>query len=257
MFRRTKIARLLLHRHSTDDSRSGHDPARTPASVPRLRSRARRRRLVLLCRVATSRHVHRRARGARGRARRVSTRCGQHRQQLRREAAGKLKGRRASGGTPGSRSQRDLLGVHRSGYRPAFERTLHIFCCLPTFALRRTGSGERSSIGCHARLFRRGGNGLPVMLDCRHPAGWHPLLVLTVEDTLAQAREEIADHPDLPRLVADGCARVADKWNPTTMSCGKRDVGRSVSPRPRPRMRASRSLRLMTSTIPTSDRRRG
>ena len=52
------------------------------------------------------------------------------------------------------------------------------------------------------------------MLDCRHPAGWHPLLVLTVEDTLEQAREEIADHPDLPRLVADGCARVGDKWEP-------------------------------------------
>jgi hypothetical protein len=46
-----------------------------------------------------------------------------------------------------------------------------------------------------------------LMLDCRYPAGWHPLLVLTVEDTLEQAREEIADHPDLPRLVADGCAR--------------------------------------------------
>jgi hypothetical protein len=28
-----------------------------------------------------------------------------------------------------------------------------------------------------------------LMLDCRHPAGWHPLLVLTVEDTLEQARE--------------------------------------------------------------------
>ena len=50
------------------------------------------------------------------------------------------------------------------------------------------------------------------MLDCRYPAGWHPLLVLTVEDTLEQAREDLADHPDLPRLVADGCARVADKW---------------------------------------------
>jgi hypothetical protein len=51
-----------------------------------------------------------------------------------------------------------------------------------------------------------------VMLDCRHPAGWHPLLVLTVEDTLEQAREVIADHPDLPRLIADGCAHVGDKW---------------------------------------------
>jgi hypothetical protein len=53
-----------------------------------------------------------------------------------------------------------------------------------------------------------------LMLDCRHPAGWHPLLVLTVEDALEQAREEIADHPDLARLVADGCARVGDKWEP-------------------------------------------
>jgi hypothetical protein len=50
------------------------------------------------------------------------------------------------------------------------------------------------------------------MLDCRSPAGWYPLLVLTVEDTLEQAREDFADHPDLPRLIADGCARVADKW---------------------------------------------
>jgi hypothetical protein len=51
-----------------------------------------------------------------------------------------------------------------------------------------------------------------IMLDCRFPAGWHPLLVLTVEDTLKQAREELADHPELPRLIADGCARVGDKW---------------------------------------------
>jgi hypothetical protein len=53
-----------------------------------------------------------------------------------------------------------------------------------------------------------------LMLDCRYPAGWHPLLVLTVQDTLEQARQEIADHPDLPRLGADGCARVGDKWEP-------------------------------------------
>jgi hypothetical protein len=46
-----------------------------------------------------------------------------------------------------------------------------------------------------------------IMLDCYYPAGWHPLLVLTAEDTLEQARETFADHPDLPRLIADGCAR--------------------------------------------------
>jgi hypothetical protein len=38
-----------------------------------------------------------------------------------------------------------------------------------------------------------------IILNCRGPAGWHPLLVLTVEDTLEQAREEFADHPELPR----------------------------------------------------------
>jgi len=51
-----------------------------------------------------------------------------------------------------------------------------------------------------------------IMLDCRYAAGWHPLLVLTVADTLEQARETFADHPELPRLIADGCARVGDKW---------------------------------------------
>ena len=51
-------------------------------------------------------------------------------------------------------------------------------------------------------------------LDYRYPAGWHPLLVLTVEDTLEQAREDLSEHPDLPRLIADGCARVGDKWEP-------------------------------------------
>ena len=51
-----------------------------------------------------------------------------------------------------------------------------------------------------------------MMLDCRFPAGWHPLLVLTVDDTIEQAREDVADHPDLPRLIADGCARVGTKW---------------------------------------------
>lgn len=51
-----------------------------------------------------------------------------------------------------------------------------------------------------------------IMLDCRHAAGWYPLLVLTVEDTLEQAQELFVDHPELPRLIADGCARVGDKW---------------------------------------------
>ena len=52
------------------------------------------------------------------------------------------------------------------------------------------------------------------MRECRDSAGCYPLLMLTVEDTLEQARHDLADHPDLPRLIADGCARVAYKWEP-------------------------------------------
>lgn len=51
-----------------------------------------------------------------------------------------------------------------------------------------------------------------IFLDCRYPAGWHPLLILSVEDTLEQALETFADHPELGRLIADGCARVGHKW---------------------------------------------
>jgi hypothetical protein len=54
-----------------------------------------------------------------------------------------------------------------------------------------------------------------IMVDCRQPAGWHLLLVLAVEDTLELARETFADHPELPRLIADGCARVDHKWEST------------------------------------------
>ena len=53
-----------------------------------------------------------------------------------------------------------------------------------------------------------------IMLDCRHAAGWYPLLILTVEDTLQEARETFVDHPELPRLIADGCVGVAHKWEP-------------------------------------------
>lgn len=76
----------------------------------------------------------------------------------------------------------------------------------------------RTRLAQGRRAWRYATNRLPadeaqrIMLDCRDPAGWHPLLVLTVEDTLEQAREDLADHPDLPRLIADGCARVGDKW---------------------------------------------
>jgi hypothetical protein len=52
-----------------------------------------------------------------------------------------------------------------------------------------------------------------IMLDCRGAAGWHPLTILSVEDTLARAREIFADHPALPELIAWACARVEQKWS--------------------------------------------
>jgi len=51
-----------------------------------------------------------------------------------------------------------------------------------------------------------------IILDCRGSTGWHPLLILKVEDTLEQAREEFVDHPVLPRLIADACFHVGDGW---------------------------------------------
>lgn len=51
-----------------------------------------------------------------------------------------------------------------------------------------------------------------VLLDCYRPAGWHPLLTLTVDDTLDEARARFGDHPELRRLIADACERVAYKW---------------------------------------------
>jgi hypothetical protein len=97
-----------------------------------------------------------------------------------------------------------------------------IRCRTPAVAswVRRHGYRCGVSLGRWTRAWRYAAGRLSpdeaqrLMLDCRYPAGWHPLLVLTVEDALEQAREEIADHPDLPRLVADGCARVGDKWEP-------------------------------------------
>jgi hypothetical protein len=51
-----------------------------------------------------------------------------------------------------------------------------------------------------------------VMLECRAPAGWYPLLILSVDETLAQARENYTDHPALAQLIDSACARVGDKW---------------------------------------------
>ena len=51
-----------------------------------------------------------------------------------------------------------------------------------------------------------------IIRDCCRPAGWHPLMVLTVDDVLAQARKTFADHPELPWLVAEACLHVERRW---------------------------------------------
>ncbi len=55
-------------------------------------------------------------------------------------------------------------------------------------------------------------NAQHIMLDCRFDAGWHPLLILDVQETLTEARELFTDHPALPHLIAAACSRVASKW---------------------------------------------
>jgi hypothetical protein len=55
-----------------------------------------------------------------------------------------------------------------------------------------------------------------MILGCRRQAGWHPLTILTVEDTLELAREVFGSNPELPRLIADACAHVGRKWTSTS-----------------------------------------
>jgi hypothetical protein len=54
-----------------------------------------------------------------------------------------------------------------------------------------------------------------VIRDCRCPAGWHPLMMLAVDDVLNAARAIFADHPDLPWLTAEACIHVERRWCPS------------------------------------------
>ncbi len=54
-----------------------------------------------------------------------------------------------------------------------------------------------------------------VIRDCRCPGGWHPLMVLEVEDVLTETRTVFADHPDLPWLAAEACLHVERRWSPS------------------------------------------
>ncbi|MDE1990303.1 MAG: hypothetical protein KGI82_07505 [Betaproteobacteria bacterium] len=69
---------------------------------------------------------------------------------------------------------------------------------------------------CHAWRYATGtlsaDDAQTMIVECQDPAGWYPLMILTVEDALEYAREMFVDHPTLRRFIADGCARVGHKW---------------------------------------------
>jgi hypothetical protein len=50
-----------------------------------------------------------------------------------------------------------------------------------------------------------------IIADCRQRAGWHPLLVLSVDDALKHIRDTYVDHPALPRLVTRACEEIERK----------------------------------------------
>jgi hypothetical protein len=56
-----------------------------------------------------------------------------------------------------------------------------------------------------------------VISDCRQTAGWHPLLLLSVDDTLKHIRNAYVDHPALRRLATRACEEIERKcgrdWN--------------------------------------------
>jgi hypothetical protein len=52
-----------------------------------------------------------------------------------------------------------------------------------------------------------------LLLECTHLAGWHPLLIITVDDTLELARQKYGNNPNLPALIESACARVAHLWD--------------------------------------------
>lgn len=50
-----------------------------------------------------------------------------------------------------------------------------------------------------------------IIADCRRRAGWHPLLVLNVDEALKHIRDTYVDHPALRRLVARACEEIERK----------------------------------------------
>jgi hypothetical protein len=49
--------------------------------------------------------------------------------------------------------------------------------------------------------------------ECQQISGCYPLETIDMESTLEAFRACYGDHPELPRLVRDACARVGDKWS--------------------------------------------
>lgn len=51
-----------------------------------------------------------------------------------------------------------------------------------------------------------------MIVECKHQAGWYPLVILAVDDVLERACEEFADHPQMRSFISEGCYKVYRKW---------------------------------------------
>jgi hypothetical protein len=61
-----------------------------------------------------------------------------------------------------------------------------------------------------------------ILLECRTPAGWHPLDILMTDDVADDINQLYISHPQLPRLISKVCERLGREWKPSTKSDGAR-----------------------------------
>ena len=60
-------------------------------------------------------------------------------------------------------------------------------------------------------------------LQCQNKLGWYTLDLLTTNDAIEAAREVFNDNPELPRLIAEACATVGQRWNATENTAKARE----------------------------------
>ena len=64
---------------------------------------------------------------------------------------------------------------------------------------------------------------LALYLQCQNKLGWYTLDLLTTSDAIEAAREVFDDNPELPRLIAEACATVGQRWNATENTAKARE----------------------------------